>query len=627
MNTKALALLATIVVAVSAAVVIASDDYDADASEPTIKEVDFYRLSEETPGKLALRYYDDMPNVPYMGICQLYKVYTGNDLTLSGEGGVYTVTNKKGSAVIDLGKNTLYSDDYRKFTELSMGGNDDPPAFAKIVEEEHSGPMSATLKFSDYNITPYYDEGDVYFPVSIAADIFMGTGGFMMLYVPGTPDSEPFIRMVDLSVVAGETPTILTPSYEKALLAMAKYDRAEDFARFSYDNLCFIVDNFYGKVSSSIIGSQMKTKTLDEVMTGTNDSNLNQIRKWLVSTSQAEYMAGLIGLQAYLFDGGHTAISTLVDLFRDPARCPELAPAITEELTKVTLPQHPDRNQKEAALKEARSAAWSDAASLGGEDTYISKGDTAVFTFNTFYADMDAWSHYVPGSTNYPEDSIGHFMKALNKAKADPSIKNFVIDLSCNGGGTVTVVLFMISMMTGDIAEKLDMDVQTGDISTMRIHFDTNLDGKFDKEDLKKQYDFNFAILTTSASFSSGNMLPVYAKDEGIMIIGEKSGGGICGLMIGSTADGLFGTYSSYNAGATKSGKDLEAGAEPDKVLIDSTTTDYSVLYDIDTLSKAMNDFYAKKGGSNTLIYVAIAIVVLVAIAAAVLFMRKKSAA
>jgi len=122
-------------------------------------------------------------------------------------------------------------------------------------------------------------------------------------------------------------------------------------------------------------------------------------------------------------------------------------------------------------------------------------------------------------------------------------------------------------------------------------------------------------------------MLPVYAKDEGIMIIGEKSGGGICGLMIGSTADGLFGTYSSYSAGATKSGKDLEAGAEPDKVLIDSTTTDYSVLYDIDTLSKAMNDFYAKKGGSNTLIYVAIAIVVLVAIAAAVLFMRKKSAA
>ena len=56
MNTKALALLATIVVAVSAAVVIASDDYDADASEPTVKEVDFYRLSEETPGKLALRY-------------------------------------------------------------------------------------------------------------------------------------------------------------------------------------------------------------------------------------------------------------------------------------------------------------------------------------------------------------------------------------------------------------------------------------------------------------------------------------------------------------------------------------------------------------------------------------------
>ena len=612
--------------AVSAAVVIASDDYDADAAEPTIKDVDFYRLAEETPTKIALRYYDDMPNVPYIGICELYKVYTGREMTLTGEGGVYTITNKNGSAVIDLGKSTLYSDDYRKFTDLSAGGREDPPVYAKQLDGTHSGPVSATLRFADYNITPYYNDGEVYFPVSIAADIFMGTSGFMMLYVPGTQDSEPIIRMVDLTIVSGETPTIVTPAYANALLAMVKYDRAEDTARFSYDNLCFVMDNFYGKVSSSVLGGQMKTRTLDSILTSTNDSNLNQIRKWLVSTSQAEYLAGLIGIEAYFFDGGHTNLSYMVDLFRDPARCPELASAIEEELKKVSLPEHPDRDKKDAGLREARSAAWSDAVSLGGADTYYEKGDTAVFTFDSFFTNQDAWDAYVPGSTDYPEDSIGHFMKALNKAKANPSIKNFVIDLSCNGGGSVLVVLFMMSMMTGEIAEKLDVDVQTGDVSTTRIHFDTNLDGKFDKEDLKKQYDFNFAILTTSVSFSSGNMLPVYSKDEGIMIVGEKSGGGICALMLGSTADGLIGTYSSYSAGATKSGKDLEAGAEPDLVLIDSTTTDYSVLYDIDAISNAMNDFYAKKGGSNTLIYVAIAIIVLLAIAATVFFMRKKSA-
>jgi len=544
-------------------------------------------------------------------------------MTVTGSDGVYTVANENGSAIIDLGKGTIYSEDYRKFSDMSLGESTDSPSFVKDLGEKYEGSKAATLRYGDYGFKAYYDEGEVYFPLAVAANIFMGTSGFMMMYVPGTPESSPSVHMINNTLVTGEI-KIVTPAYRAGMTAMAKYQRSEDMVRFNYDNLCFYMDNFYGKVSTAILGDDMKTMTLDTILKNSNDTNLKQIREWLLSTNFAQYVAGLKGIEAYFFDNGHTTIDSVTGLFTNKETFPELAEAIAAELEKVKLPEHADKTQKREDLKKAREVAWPTAVSLGGEDTYFEKGDTAVFSFNHFEADLDAWKAYVPGSTNYPDDSIGHFMKALNKAKSNPGIKNFVIDVSSNGGGMVVVVTYMMSMMTGDLVETFDMDVQTGCRTIRTCHIDTNLDGKFDDDDLKKQYNFNFAVLTSNTSFSSGNMLPVYAKDEGIMIIGERSGGGMCSLMLGSTADGFFGTYSSFNAGGTKSGKDLEAGAEPDLVLIDSTTTDYSALYDVDAISKAMNDFYTKKSGNNTLIYIAIAAVVLLAIVAVAFYMRKK---
>jgi hypothetical protein len=241
---------------------------------------------------------------------------------------------------------------------------------------------------------------------------------------------------------------------------------------------------------------------------------------------------------------------------------------------------------------------------------------------------MEGWKEWTPGDP-YPDDSISHFVTALNMAKADPAIRNFVIDLSANSGGYVAVVMYMLGVITGDYVDFREMDVQTGAVKITRILIDTNLDGKCDEADLGKKYDFDFAMLTTCLSFSSGNMLPVYAKDEGVMTIGERSGGGICSVMLGSTSDGFISSCSSYSAAATKSGADVEAGAAPDKVLIDSSTTDYSVLYDIDEIGRSMNDFYGKSDGDSghdavVIGAVAIAIIALAAILIVVVARRNR---
>ena len=45
-------------------------------------------------------------------------------------------------------------------------------------------------------------------------------------------------------------------------------------------------------------------------------------------------------------------------------------------------------------------------------------------------------------------------------------------------------------------------------------------------------YDFNYAVLTTRASFSYGNLLPCVMQEHGAVLIGEPTGGGSCSVQM-----------------------------------------------------------------------------------------------
>ena len=86
-------------------------------------------------------------------------------------------------------------------------------------------------------------------------------------------------------------------------------------------------------------------------------------------------------------------------------------------------------------------------------------------------------------------------------------------------------------------------DVHTDTHYSHYIAADLNLDDKIDSKDdvfrteLKKK--FKFAVLTSRSSFSCGNAFPAICADEGVPIIGERSGGGACAVVLGCTADGF----------------------------------------------------------------------------------------
>jgi len=66
-----------------------------------------------------------------------------------------------------------------------------------------------------------------------------------------------------------------------------------------------------------------------------------------------------------------------------------------------------------------------------GDASYAEAGDTAVFMFNSFVLDTDGWESYYRQGGELPveTDTYAAFHAALDKASANPEIKNFVIDL------------------------------------------------------------------------------------------------------------------------------------------------------------------------------------------------------
>ena len=101
----------------------------------------------------------------------------------------------------------------------------------------------------------------------------------------------------------------------------------------------------------------------------------------------------------------------------------------------------------------------------------------------------------------------------------------------------------------------------------------------------------NVAILTSFDSFSCGNALPFYAKERGVKIIGERSGGGSCIVGKGVTADGFPYHFSSNSRlSAQDFSKSVEGGAEVDKSLLDGDS--YEKFYTNSVLIATLQELF-----------------------------------
>lgn len=553
-------------------------------------------------GTVQLRLYEDMPNVPYIAVGDFQSLMLpGTAITVEQNApGEYTLTGPYAKATVSTTNDTFSSDDYMSFTNLmdQVRPNtanvylDGSPYIRYSRMELSPATATVTFDFKKYDIDLRAGNGTVYFPFITLSALYSD-----LYYHIAAYNGEKVVVITDNNMAS-----IAKLEPEQAQKVLEATVRPADVAEFGYKQLCFNVDHFYGMPGRSRIESGIKAmgldKTLDELPTGALAKQL------LTSTKTEEYFMGMTYLQALLADGGHTMLTVdknaikeidgnsilqwFTDILQQANNYPELEPEIKECLKAMVT-------SKSFGIEPLRNEV------LPGEGTYRTSGNTAYCLLGTFGpTNFEAWNAYYKGGCqgNTPaidEEFSGDLsvvIEALKAAEADPQIKNFVVDLTCNFGGSLDVVLAMTQLMAGQ-SHFYCTNTLTGQRQTIYYDVDANFDGKFDEKDKEVKYNLNYAVLTSEVAFSCGNLFPSLMKDAGYPIIGQKSGGGACAIQLFTTPEGLQYQLSSARARlASNQWENIDGGITPThpieigpELTIESFTIgDYSNFWEIGSL-------------------------------------------
>lgn len=512
-------------------------------------------------GTVELWFYEDMPNVPYISVSAFQELMLPGttvkvEMTSTGE---LTLTGPTAKATVSTTAETFTSDDYMSFTNL-MGLV--RTGMANVYLDgapyiRYNGmnltPPSATVSFDfkKYGIDLRTDGTTVFFPLLTLSSMYSD------LYYHYAAYNGEKVQVVTDNDHAEVTAFDLART--KAI--MESTTRPADVAEFSYKQLCFNVDHFYGMPGRSPIESGIQANGLDKTLEGLSAGA--EAKRLLTSTTMSDYFLGMAYLQSLLDDGGHTVLyldmnplsaidpdNGVVTWIKNLQAAAAANPTVGEDVMNCFKELTQSIGGRIKALRNKV---------LDGEGTYRTVGNTAYCLYDNFAPlNLKAWNGYYAGGCkgatpgidkDYPGD-ISVVLEALKAAAADESVKNFVVDLTCNTGGSLDIVIALTQIMAGQ-SHFYSENVLTGQRQVIYYDVDANFDGKFDAKDKEVKYDLRYAVLTSSVAFSCGNLFPSLMKDAGIPTFGEKSGGGACAIQMFATPEGLHYQMSSSRARLT----------------------------------------------------------------------------
>ncbi len=570
----------------------------------TKKQVTTYDKDDTKQTELTCVYRDDMPDIPFVDVEQyLDLVYCEDaDYTLTGSGHLYTVTGqnkdtgKTGSnLLIDTEKDTMTFEEYNQFV---VGKPDGTSAdYVRMTEVTTEKAPSLVYDLSDYGIDLAEEEERVYMPLSTLSDILNQS----MTYADYI-DGKIYLNRVDSFT---SDPTAYVKEAENSYYETLT--REPDVAEYAYQELCFVLEKLYGRpqkaVSQEFI-KKLSTDGLDQTLEQggiIDDVDLKQMKAYLTSTDKVEYAQGLFMLDNLLFDGGHNRFSySFYQVLSQDENWDQTAFAReylkkfgSDAETNVALSDQGYRYSAITNRCDMGMALRNEGFGVPEKTWNGNRGgaiaalylfdDTAVFLFNDFADDLIL--------TNTGEET---FQEALDYA-AENHCKNFVLDLSTNGGGSDQVMGFMLSVIYGHDAPYYRLDVDTGYRKENVFKADKNHDGSFDEKDEEIRYDFRYAIMTSDYSYSCGNTMPNLAHLEGIPLLGSTTGGGGCNVNMLT----LPGECTPYRLSTTwtmtnSDYQSIDGGIAPDEVMlvIEGDEIKDASLYDPDKLISAINRYY-----------------------------------
>ncbi len=583
------------------------DDYYAFYPEPEEGKDYFVRTAgvltgEEQTGSMDLRFYLSAPHVPYYGLKDYVNFMYQTGLTATPlEGGIWEVDNPNGTKIlVDPSAGTIEAADWAKFQipplpyTTAVGVKDSASRWTYYSEVSFDDPPApVTFDFAKYGIPVYADGEDVYLPLELLSTMFTDVACNFVLW-----NGESVLRpVVDNNTLVMMPLEWCESKYMSGLLA-GNRKREEDVIREDYAELCFTLDYFFGHPGVALLDRGIREKGFDAALDDAPE--LASIKDRLMDPDMTEYMLALYDLFNIGLDDGHCMYSGIDTLALPGFPYPEVVERIKTRLQSMFQLKNFARQGIKGEVEKARKAAW-------GDDVYRECGNTAILRIDGFNEDRAGWEAYYAGKGEIPMDAVGITWTGLKRASENPAIRNILFDLSVNGGGSSDMLMYMMDLMFGEKFLR-GYNVLTGQREHVIVHSDKNLDGVFDEKDDEVKYDFNYAVLTTRAAFSCGNLMPFLMQEHGAVLLGEPTGGGSCSIQMGTLTNGGQYMMSSWLwALRDENGESVEGGCKTDLPIarIEPETPthedprlsggDYTPYFDDVMLDKMINEWFEEQ--------------------------------
>ncbi|MBO4904527.1 MAG: hypothetical protein J5367_04830 [Lachnospiraceae bacterium] len=521
-------------------------------------------LEENNTSTIDLCFMDSETDIPYITVdtfaglmVGLFGTQPGSkyELYINKDGSKITLSRESHyPMVIDCAEDTIEFWDYDAFMVKSEGENlmdlimhpgiDDegePGLFQKSDTSFERYGNAVTFRPGDYGIDLIFQDGEYYIPLQVVSDVVLSQYELCTLY---NGEAAFVIDGTDVDSVAN-----------KYYIKDPPKERSEALARFSYNELCFVLDALYG------LKEQHDINDFDTLFMEADLKNA------LLSTDPQEVGQGLVDLTYVFLDDQHSGFIRSSYLMKENPKL-RLGPSIIKGIADGKR------------YSTAREKYYPD-----GPMGYEEVGNTAYITFDQFI--MNDIDYYSEKAEDHQDDTIGLMIYAFSQiTRKDSPIENVVLDLSNNVGGESAAAAFVIGTFLGNGSVSVT-NTLSGAMVTQNFKVDANLDKSFDDND--SLHDYDLFCLTSPNSFSCGNLVPsVFKNSHRVTILGQTSGGGACNVQPLTTADGFVIQISGASRLAyTKNGSfyDIDQGVDPDFILASP-----DMFYDREFLTGFIND-------------------------------------
>ena len=448
----------------------------------------------------------------------------------------------------------------------------------------------ATFTFADCDFDYFRDGGELFMPLGLYDLAFSEcstlyvTYNYRNLFASTNPD--------DFSQLAFRDGISYCTVDDQMVRAVNGAVIPQYLINYNASCFLFVMQNFYGLRSH--FGIENMKKYYEEK---------NLYNKFYSGVSNTRALA--FSEAVNIFDDNHSIIISVNSAWGETARA---------GYGKGILA----RNALEKRLKTLRAEKYqgtnTSSEVLEGDIRYSSDGKTAMFYFDSFkYGEynevFDERGQVKQTAVRY--DSFMLFRETFKEIVSHSSVKNIIIDVSLNGGGTLGVMMKLLPFLSkNNSSEVCFYDGSEEVVFGYTNNSDINGDGNY-TENESYGSDYNIYVLTSDCSFSCGNAFPCYAQALGAKIIGETSGGGECAVSIHYLPNSQYIYHSSnlhigaYDK-ATKQFRGFEDGATPDIPLTEGNKPMCTVddngeptfnipagFYDIDALNEKITQYSA----------------------------------